>query len=197
MGARAEYIVRTWSWKEMTARYNWSCENCGGIIPSGTTYLCHVVRQGTRVGKDPLRRMRVHVDCQAPWYHATDDDRCRSLRQLPHRVPPPEVVGPGQLLVRLAISGRTPGGSEFSVCLSPELSQRILHAKRADMVDGALADISQNLTLALHALETAAGRRKQGLQTSHAFHELQIISGFHPAVTNHELDPEELVERTS
>lgn len=197
MSAKPEYIIRAWSWQDMTARYNWPCENCGGVIPKGTPYLCHVVRQGTRVGKDPLRRMRVHLDCQAPWYHVSDHDRMRNLRQLPHRVPPPEEIGPSGLLLRLAVSGRTPSGSEFTVNLSPEFSQRILHARGRNAIDGALAEIAQNMSLTLHALEAGAGRRKQGLQTSHALHELQIISGFHPAYTNHELDPETLVGTTN
>ena len=80
---RLEYGIQPWSGKTMRARKNYRCDNCGGVIPKGTTYLRHVVRQGANKGKDPLRNVHIHLDCQAPWYHASDDDWCRNLRQLP------------------------------------------------------------------------------------------------------------------
>lgn len=180
----------------MNARYTYPCENCGGTIPRGVTYLCHVLRRGAVVGKGPLRRMRVHLDCQAPWYHATDDDRCRNLRQLPARVPPEAEQISTFMRARLAVTGRSPGGSEFQIRLSAELSARVLHAKDPHMAEGALAEISNNITLALHALEASAGHRKMGKKTSHVFHELQLVSGYVPK-TNHDLDPDELDHRSS
>lgn len=183
-----EYGIQSWSYREFRARKNYPCENCGGIIPKGTTYLRHVVRLGSRVKKDPLRNVHVHLDCHAPWYHPPMDDRCRNLRQLPGRVPPREQQNLMLMRTPLAIEvgGRDKSLGTLTWLLPKELSQRMLHAPNQDLATGSWAEIEQNLQLILFALIKAAGNRRIGLKVSHALNELQFASGYVP-VTNHDL----------
>ena len=184
-----EYGIMSWSYKEFTARKNYPCENCGGMIPKGTTYLRHVVRLGSRKGKDPLRNVHVHLDCTAPWYHPEMDDRCRSLRQLPGRVPPPEQQDALLMHVPLAVAIGSTGDplGAFTWLLPPELAQRMLHSPNEANAIGSWAEIEQNLQLMLYALTKAAGNRRLGLKVSHALNELQLATGYVPQ-TNHDLE---------
>ncbi len=184
--ATVEYGITSWSYKEFTARKNYPCENCGGIIPKGTTYLRHVVRQGPRKGKDPLRNVHIHVDCTAPWYHPPMDDRCRNLRQLPGRVPPAEKQIPR--LMSTPVSVKIDGAHGTLLWQLPaELSQRMLHAPKEDLHIGALAELEQNLQLVLFALVQAAGNRKRGMKVSNALNELLLALDYVPT-TNHTLE---------
>jgi len=186
-----EYGIQSWSFKQFTARKNYQCENCGGIIPKGTSYLRHVVRQGSRKMKDPLRNVHVHLDCHAPWYHPEMDDRCRSLRQLPGRVPPPEQQNPLLMKTPLAIAVGERGGplGAFNWLLPAELAQRMLHSPNEVNAAGSWAEIEQNLQLVLYALTKAAGNRRVGLKVSHALNELQMATGYVPQL-NHDLELE-------
>lgn len=168
-----EYGIQPWSGKTMKARKNYPCDNCGGMIPKGTTYLRHVVRQGPNKGKDPLRNVHIHLDCQAPWHHAADDDRCRNLRQLPGRAPPPEERQERLARAPLAIKVDGEHGTLLWQ-LPPELAERMLHAPKEALQLGVTAELEQALELVLTALHSAAGNRRRGLKVSHALHELQL-----------------------
>ncbi len=183
-----EYGIESWSYREFTARQNYPCENCGGIIPKGTTYLRHVVRQGVRKGKDPLRNVHVHLDCGAPWYHPPMDDRCRNLRQLPGRIPPPEAQISRLMGVRHSIAIDSPYG-KMLLQLPAELSQRMLHAPDERLQAGVTAEIQQAIELLLYSLSAAAGNRRRGQKISHALNELQLATGYVPN-TNHDLELE-------
>lgn len=156
----------------MQARRNYRCDNCGGVITKGTKYLRHVVRQGANKGKDPLRNVHIHLDCQAPWYHTSDDDRCRNLRQLPGRMPPDDAQDKRLGYTPLAI--KVDGASGTLLWQLPaELATRMQHAPNDDLQLGATAELEQALQLVLTALHQAAGHKRRGLKVSHALHELQ------------------------
>ena len=169
-----EREITSWSYRTFQARKNYQCANCGGIIPKGTTYLRHVVRLGPQKGKDPLRNVQQHQDCQAPWYHASNDDWCRNLRQLPGKIPPPEQQNPR--LMTSPLSVRVDGVYGTLLWQLPaDLSQRMLHAPNEELTPGARAEIDHALMLVMKALHQAAGNRKKGKRLSHILHELQLL----------------------
>lgn len=178
--------IKSWSFKEFVARQNYKCENCGGTITKGTHYIRHVLRMGAREGKDPLKNVHVHLDCHAPWYHPETDDRCRSLRQLPGRMPPKAEQDRKLMKIPMAVSFETALG-RMTLELDPGLAARMLHAKNDGLLDGSLAELEQNLQLVGHALMQAAGNRRTGLKVSHALNGVQLASGYTPQ-TNHDLD---------
>ena len=77
------------SWSRIyRARSTYCCDNCGGTIPQGTKYQRHVVRLGSQKGRDPLRNIHVHLDCEAPWYQPDNlTHRLRNLARLPLLAP--------------------------------------------------------------------------------------------------------------
>ena len=167
-----EYGIQPWSYKTYRARQNYHCDNCGGVIPKGTTYLRHVVRQGPRKGKDPLQNKHEHLDCQAPWHHPEGDDRCRNLRQLPARIPPADKQN--QRLMASPLVVRVDGEHGTLLWQLPaDLSQRLLHAPNEQLLPGAMAELEQGLSLVLRAMHKAAGNRRVGMRLSHVLHELQ------------------------
>lgn len=183
-----EYGIQSWSYRQLQARKNHTCVNCGGVIPKGTTYLRHVVRQGSRHGKDPLRNLHVHFDCEAPWYHLAGDDRCRSLRQLPGRVTVADTDHIARTGVSFCVQVNSAAG-QMSWALPPRLMQQIAMAPNEATAVGAVAELQQNLALVMQALAAAAGNRHRGRRVNLALHELQLAIGYTPK-TNHDLDPD-------
>ena len=165
--------IPSWSFKEFRARKNYACRNCGGMIVTGTTYLRHVERLGSRKGKDPLRNVHVHLDCHAPWYQPGDlPHHLRQVGNLPGRVPPVDVHNPSVAFLRpqVAVSGDDVGTLLWKL---PEgIAQRIAFCPSPLRQTGAVGEIEQVLTLVLTALTQAAGSKRQALKLSHLLNEI-------------------------
>lgn len=171
--AHVEYSVESWSYRTFRARKNYKCDNCGGVIPKGTTYQRNVVRRGPNKDRDPLRNVHMHLDCQAPWYHLDGDDRCRNLRQLPGQTPPANVREARLAAAPLAVKVDGRHGTMLWQ-LPAELAERLLHAPDESLQSGALAELEQAMQLVLTALHSSAGNKRRGLRVSHALNELQL-----------------------
>ena len=169
-----EYGIESWSHKTFRARYNYRCENCGGVIPRGTTYLRHVVRLGAQKYKDALRAVHYHVDCQAPWHHPESDDRFRNLRQIPGRVPPIEKQNERLMSAPLVVRVESENGTLLWQ-LPQDLSQRLLHAPNEQILPGAIAELEQALSLVIKRMHEAAGNQRKGMRLNHVVHEFQLM----------------------
>lgn len=165
--------IPSWSFKEFRARYTYCCQNCGGSIIAGTKYLRHVERLGSRRGKDPLRNIHVHLDCQAPWYQPGDlPHRLRQIGSLPGTTPPPEVYNRSQPFIRpsVAISNSDIGIVQWK--LPAALEEKIAFCPSVSIQIGAVAEIEHSLTIVLTALVKAAGNKRESLKLSHLINEI-------------------------
>ncbi len=165
--------IPSWSFKELRARYTYGCANCGGSIIAGTKYLRHVVRLGSRRGKDPLRNVHVHLDCHAPWYQPGDlPRRLRHVGNLPGQVPPEDVRQPSIPFIRphVSINGEVIGTLQWK--LPRDLEIKIAFCTSSAVQLGSIAEIEQALSILLTALVGAVGHKRKSLKLSHLINEM-------------------------
>lgn len=165
--------IPSWGFKVFRARYTYCCDNCGGSIVSGTKYYRHVVRLGSRRGKDPLRNLHTHLDCHAHWYQPGDlPRRLRYVGSLPGKVPPVDVYDRSKPFVRpnIAVCSERTGTLQWK--LPPGLEEKIAFCYSPAIQINAIAEIEQALTIVLTALVGAVGNKRKSLKLSHLLNEI-------------------------
>lgn len=161
---------------EHTARKNYTCANCGGIIQRGTRYQRYVLRQGTK-GVGPLSSRREHLDCTAPWYQPSGVHRFSALGSLPGRLPPAEAAVPDLSSIQVSVS--VVGGTEqgnVTIVLPTSLGQRIVHAPSPTVRQAALTEIQHVFQMLLAEITNAGGSKRQSKKLSRVADVLQHVS---------------------
>ncbi len=163
------YGIPEWSHKEMTARKNYRCANCGDIIPRGTRYERSVERRGPRKGKDPLRNVHVHLDCQAKWWVPEGSFRLSNTARVRRATATETLAAPGAV----SIHGRV-GALVYQ--LPEELTTRL----RAQLDNGlelaVMGELQQSIELMLTVYLQAVGRRKRARQLANILDELAQLA---------------------
>jgi hypothetical protein len=166
------YGILSWSGKTFRARKNYCCRNCGGIIPIGVVYHRDVERLGVRRGKDPLRNVHFHLDCDAPWYQPGDTHRLRSLGRLPYQTPPAEVYDRehGYLKPAIAVTSPTLGNLQWQ--LPSSIAEKLAFVPEAGLAVSAVAEIEYALQIVLTALVDAHGHKRKSMKLNHLLNEI-------------------------
>jgi hypothetical protein len=183
--AQVTYGIPSWSEKTYTARYNYRCACCDGLIPAGTKYLRHVERLGANKGVDPLRNVHVHLDCQAPWYQPESPHRLKSVGKLPHRAPPPDVHDTARYYHKPSIVLVSPTLGTLQWQPPIDLAAKLVAMPNQFISTGAVVEIESTLTIVMTALMQAAGSQRKAKKLSHLIE----------AIT-HLLDPVPMPQKT-
>ena len=166
------YCIYSWSGKIFRARKNYTCDNCGGIIVSGTKYHRDVVRKGPQKGHDPLENVHYHLDCLAPWYQPELPHCLYNIGRLPRQLPPAEIHKPGVPFIRPSIAIKTGDTGTLLWKLPEDLEEKIAFCPSPAIQIGALAEMEQTLTVMLKALIRASGDKHQAMKVNHIITQL-------------------------
>lgn len=172
------YGIPSWSYKTYKARYNYHCQNCGGIIPAGTQYLRHVERLGTNKGVDPLRNVHTHLDCHAPWYQPEAPHRLKNVGRLPRSLPPAAVFDVGRYHHKpsVALASSIIGILQWQP--PTDLAAKLVAMPNQYIAEGAMVEIESTLQIVMTALVQASGNKRKAMKLNH------LIEGI-----THLLDP--------
>lgn len=160
----------------MRARKHYACALCGGRIPSGTIYQRDVVRDGPNKGRDPIRSVRSHLNCQTPWWQPDGlAPRLRKLGQLPGRTPTTAEVSPQEPFLKpvLAVSNETIG--TFTWKLPTGLETRLGRCPSEVRKIAALTELEDALALILCAFVEAAGNQRRAQELSHRLGDIAAL----------------------
>lgn len=162
------YLIPSWSGRVYRARKNYCCDLCGGIIPRGASYVRDVVRDGPDKGKNPLRNIHKHHNCETPWWQmARQPRRLKHVGRLPHRLPTPtEYPAPFPIVVPMVI--RHPSIGEIIWTMPKDLGERIAFCPDREKTMAALGEIEHAIILILTALGTSAGHQRKSRELEHA-----------------------------
>lgn len=176
------YGIPSWSYVEYKAKYNYRCEFCEGVIPAGTQYLRHVVRLGPRKGKDPLRNVHVHLNCEAPWWQPGPPPHClKYVGKLPGRKQPASVYN------------GTRSYHKPSVCISKhhigtlqwqppkDLTEKLVFMSKQHIAHTAMAEIEQTLLVVITALTQAVGHQRKAMELNHAINDIKALIDHAPS----------------
>ncbi len=166
------YGIPSWSHKVYRARATYICRNCGGTIPSGTKYVRHVERLGAEKGKDPLRNVHVHIDCEAPWHVVDTTPLLTSLG----RLPAPTECDSGKSRLRPAVYVQHASVGTLQWQMPEVLTAKIASSSEKRAVD-TVAEIERALALLLNAIVTVSGSKQKALRLSHLLQEMAQMSG--------------------
>jgi len=169
---QVSYGIPSWSFKTYTARYNYHCKNCGGLIPSGTKYLRHVERLGANKGVDPLRNVHMHLDCHAPWYQPEAPHRLKNVGRLPHRMPPVAVhdVGRYHHKPSVAVTTSTIGTLQWQP--PAELAAKLVAMPNQHIAESAMVEIESTITIVMTALMQATSNKRKAMKLNHLIEEI-------------------------
>ncbi len=169
------YLIQSWSGRVYKARKNYCCEICGGIIPRGTSYVRDVVRDGPNWGKDPLRNIHKHHNCESPWWQVEKQPRrLANLGRLPHRLPTPvEYPDPFPIVVPMVI--RHPRIGSIIWTMPEGLGERIALCPDPARTVAARGEIEHAIVLLLTALRTTAGHRRKSRELEHALEAMAML----------------------
>ena len=138
----ATYGIPEWSYVEYKAKYNYSCAHCAGAIPAGTQYLRHVVRLGPRKGKDPLRNIHVHINCEAPWWQPGPPPHClKYVGKLPGRTPPAATTAGNRYYLKPSVTLSTTDIGTLQWQPPKELVEKLVFMKNQHLGVSAVAEI--------------------------------------------------------
>lgn len=152
----------------LTARFNWRCDECGGIIYRGTEYLnIDHIPEGARW------QCRKHLNCLLPWYVPAGVHRCLGMGKLAGKVP--EGHEPDPRLKDLPITIRSTEGPAGTVNLnlSDDLRDRFLNAQKPQDRLQAQHEIELMLTLFSQMIAFGCGHRRRAKELSNRLEELQ------------------------
>lgn len=169
------YLIPSWSGRVFKARKNYRCDLCSGIIPRGTSYVRDVVRDGPDKGKDPLRNIHKHHNCESPWWQVERQPRrLKHVGHLPHRLPTPdEHDHPFPIVMPMVIHHPRIGSIVWRM---PEaLGQRIALCPDREKKMAALGEIEHTVILILSALETCAGHQRKSRELEHALEAMAAL----------------------
>lgn len=176
------YGIPEWSHVQYKAKYNYRCEFCEGVIPAGTQYLRHVVRLGPRKGKDPLRNVHVHLNCEAPWWQPGPPPHClKYVGKLPGRTPSAAVQGGARYYHKPSIAITTPAVGTFQWQPSKELLAKLMFMKNQHLGASAMAEIEQALLAVMTALTQAVGHQRKAMKLNHVLHDIKALIDYTPA----------------
>lgn len=161
------YGIPSWSYKTYTARYNYRCANCAGLIPAGTKYLRHVERLGANKGVDPLRNVHVHLDCTAPWYQPEQPHRLKNVGRLPHKIPPAAMYDVGRYHHKPSVTLNSPTLGTLLWQPPADLAAKLVAMPNQHVSEGAMVEIESNLTVVLTALMQATGNQRKAMRLNH------------------------------
>ncbi len=169
------YLIESWSGRVYKARKNYCCDLCGGIIPRGTSYVRDVVRDGPDKGKDPLRNIHKHHNCETPWWQvAQHPRRLQNLGRLPHRLPTPaEYPDPLPHVVPMVIRHPLIGTIVWTM---PEgLGERIALCGDKERKMAAIGEIEHAIIMLLTALKNSAGHQRKSRELEHALESVATL----------------------
>lgn len=162
------YLIPSWSGRVYKARKNYCCDLCGGIIPRGVSYVRDVVRDGPNWGKDPLRNIHKHHNCETPWWQvAPHPRRLKHVGRLPHRLPTPaEYLEHFPVVVPMVI--RHPRIGSVVWTLPESLGERIALCPDPERKMAAIGEIENAIMLFLTTLGESAGHQRKSRELEHA-----------------------------
>jgi len=143
------------------------------MIVAGTKYQRHVERLGSHKGKDPLRNIHMHLDCQAPWYQPGDlPHRLRQVGSLPGNLPPADIHDTSRPFMRPAVSVSNEAIGTLMWKLPPGAEAKIAFCPSTNTQMGAIGEIEQALSIVLTALIGSIGNKRQSQKLSNLINEI-------------------------
>lgn len=166
------YGIPSWSFKTYTARYNYHCANCDGLIPARTKYLRHVERLGANKGVDPLRNVHVHLDCHAPWYQPESPHRLKNVGRVLHRLPPIALHNVGRYHHKPSIAVTSPTVGTWQWQPPTDLCAKLVAMSNQYVAEGAMVEIESTLTIVMTALMQATSNKHKAMKLNHLIEEI-------------------------